>query len=213
MRAAKMSERRRSAVALSSRAHAFSVEALIGSNKKRKLRDWEEKGLDLSMEALSPAGPLGDTEDAAAHGLEPHPGECAGPDRGRRAERGFSWKRRGTTGESVLGPEWRKELATLLGQSPLHPAPTTCFSVISSLSQGASDPRQPGLIAPLLSPGPSSSKGAEELSPLPAEATGGQVGPWQGMAVWGWGCSAGSCLLFQWAPSLPSPSQVSLSPL
>uniref|UniRef100_A0A2I3HVF8 T-box transcription factor 15 n=1 Tax=Nomascus leucogenys TaxID=61853 RepID=A0A2I3HVF8_NOMLE len=68
-----MSERRRSAVALSSRAHAFSVEALIGSNKKRKLRDWEEKGLDLSMEALSPAGPLGDTEDAAAHGLEPHP--------------------------------------------------------------------------------------------------------------------------------------------
>lgn len=84
MRAAKMSERRRSAVALSSRAHAFSVEALIGSNKKRKLRDWEEKGLDLSMEALSPAGPLGDTEDAAAHGLEPHPGECVGPDRGRR---------------------------------------------------------------------------------------------------------------------------------
>ncbi|XP_006097527.1 T-box transcription factor TBX15 isoform X2 [Myotis yumanensis] len=68
-----MSERRRSAVALSSRAHAFSVEALIGSNKKRKLRDWEEKGLDLSMEALSPAGPLGDAEDAAAHGLEPHP--------------------------------------------------------------------------------------------------------------------------------------------
>ncbi|XP_045752806.1 T-box transcription factor TBX15 isoform X3 [Mirounga angustirostris] len=68
-----MSERRRSAVALSSRAHAFSVEALIGSNKKRKLRDWEEKGLDLSMEALSPAGPLGDTEDAAAQGLEPHP--------------------------------------------------------------------------------------------------------------------------------------------
>lgn len=78
-----MSERRRSAVALSSRAHAFSVEALIGSNKKRKLRDWEEKGLDLSMEALSPAGPLGDT----AHGLEPHPGECVAADRGRRAER------------------------------------------------------------------------------------------------------------------------------
>ncbi|XP_075837914.1 T-box transcription factor TBX15 isoform X1 [Microtus pennsylvanicus] len=68
-----MSERRRSAVALSSRAHAFSVEALIGSNKKRKLRDWEEKGLDLSMEALSPAGPLGDTDDPATHGLEPHP--------------------------------------------------------------------------------------------------------------------------------------------
>ena len=86
MRAAKMSERRRSAVALSSRAHAFSVEALIGSNKKRKLRDWEEKGLDLSMEALSPAGPLGDAEDAGAHGLEPHPGECVEPERGRRAE-------------------------------------------------------------------------------------------------------------------------------
>lgn len=83
-----MSERRRSAVALSSRAHAFSVEALIGSNKKRKLRDWEEKGLDLSMEALSPAGPLGDTEDAAAHGLEPHPGECFGSYGGRRTEKG-----------------------------------------------------------------------------------------------------------------------------
>lgn len=86
MRAAKMSERRRSAVALSSRAHAFSVEALIGSNKKRKLRDWEEKGLDLSMEALSPAGPLGDTDDPATHGLEPHPGECVGSDNGRRVE-------------------------------------------------------------------------------------------------------------------------------
>lgn len=79
-----MSERRRSAVALSSRAHAFSVEALIGSNKKRKLRDWEEKGLDLSMEALSPAGPLGDTDDPATHGLEPHPGECVGSEDGRR---------------------------------------------------------------------------------------------------------------------------------
>ena len=94
MRAAKMSERRRSAVALSSRAHAFSVVALIGSNKKRKLRDWEEKRLDLSMEALSPAGPLGDTEDAAAHGLEPHPGECVGPERGRRAESGRQAARR-----------------------------------------------------------------------------------------------------------------------
>lgn len=81
-----MSERRRSAVALSSRAHAFSVEALIGSNKKRKLRDWEEKGLDLSMEALSPAGPLGDTDDPATHGLEPHPGECVGSDHGRRVD-------------------------------------------------------------------------------------------------------------------------------
>ncbi|RMC07631.1 hypothetical protein DUI87_17107 [Hirundo rustica rustica] len=59
----KMSERRRSAVALSSRAHAFSVEALIGTNKKRKLRDWEDKGLDLSMESLSPNGQLGDNED------------------------------------------------------------------------------------------------------------------------------------------------------
>lgn len=95
-----MSERRRSAVALSSRAHAFSVEALIGSNKKRKLRDWEEKGLDLSMEALSPAGPLGDTEDEAAHGLEPHPGECVGPEHGRRAEKG----RRAASGRG----EWRR---------------------------------------------------------------------------------------------------------
>lgn len=89
MRAAKMSERRRSAVALSSRAHAFSVEALIGSNKKRKLRDWEEKGLDLSMEALSPAGPLGDTDDPATHGLEPHPGECVRSDKRRRVEKEY----------------------------------------------------------------------------------------------------------------------------
>ncbi|KAJ6658305.1 hypothetical protein lerEdw1_020577 [Lerista edwardsae] len=64
-RAAKMSERRRSAVALSSRAHAFSVEALIGSNKKRKLRDWDDKGLDLSMESLSPEGQLPDADDTA----------------------------------------------------------------------------------------------------------------------------------------------------
>ncbi|XP_053561746.1 T-box transcription factor TBX15 isoform X1 [Bombina bombina] len=60
-----MSDRRRSAVTLSSRAHAFSVEALIGTNKKRKLRDWEEKGLDLSMESLSPHGELDEGEDAA----------------------------------------------------------------------------------------------------------------------------------------------------
>ncbi|XP_038128303.1 T-box transcription factor TBX15 [Cyprinodon tularosa] len=51
-----MSERRRSAAALSSRAHAFSVEALIGSNKKRKLRGWEEKELELSMESLATDG-------------------------------------------------------------------------------------------------------------------------------------------------------------
>ncbi|KAL7988440.1 hypothetical protein Chor_007359 [Crotalus horridus] len=60
-----MSERRRSAVALSSRAHAFSVEALIGSHKKRKLRDWDAKGLDLSMESLSPDGQLPDADDPA----------------------------------------------------------------------------------------------------------------------------------------------------
>ncbi|XP_043927421.1 T-box transcription factor TBX15 [Protopterus annectens] len=59
-----MTDRRRAAAALSSRAHAFSVEALIGTNKKRKLREWEEKGLDLSMENLSPNGQLqGDSED------------------------------------------------------------------------------------------------------------------------------------------------------
>nr|XP_028568736.1 T-box transcription factor TBX15-like [Podarcis muralis] len=60
-----MSERRRSAVALSSRAHAFSVEALIGSHKKRKLRDWDDKGLDLSMDSLSPDGQLPDADDPA----------------------------------------------------------------------------------------------------------------------------------------------------
>lgn len=58
-----MSERRRSAAALSSRAHAFSVEALIGTNKKRKLRGWEEKALELSMENLASNGQLGDGED------------------------------------------------------------------------------------------------------------------------------------------------------
>lgn len=66
-----MSERRRSAAALSSRAHAFSVEALIGSNKKRKLRGWEEKELELSMESLGTDG-----EDPA-HCLDMDPGQCA----------------------------------------------------------------------------------------------------------------------------------------
>lgn len=64
-----MSERRRSAAALSSRAHAFSVEALIGSNKKRKLRGWEEKELELSMESLATEG-----EDPA-HCLDMDPGQ------------------------------------------------------------------------------------------------------------------------------------------
>ncbi|XP_073524833.1 T-box transcription factor TBX15 [Phyllobates terribilis] len=63
-----MSDRRRCpGVTLSSRAHAFSVEALIGGHKKRKLRDWEpDKGLDLSMDGLSPQGDMGDGEDAGA---------------------------------------------------------------------------------------------------------------------------------------------------
>ncbi|MBN3285782.1 TBX15 factor, partial [Polyodon spathula] len=60
-----MSDRRRSAAALSTRAHAFSVEALIGTNKKRKLRDWEEKELGLSMENLSPNGQLEEGEDSS----------------------------------------------------------------------------------------------------------------------------------------------------
>ncbi|XP_051567187.1 T-box transcription factor TBX15-like isoform X1 [Myxocyprinus asiaticus] len=61
-----MSDRRRSAAALSSRAHAFSVEALIGTNKKRKLRGWEEKELELSMESLATNGQLEDGEDPAS---------------------------------------------------------------------------------------------------------------------------------------------------
>ncbi|RVE58513.1 hypothetical protein OJAV_G00210020 [Oryzias javanicus] len=68
-----MSERRRSAAALSSRAHAFSVEALIGSNKKRKLRGWEEKELELSMESLAADG-----EDTA-HCLDMDPDSEASP--------------------------------------------------------------------------------------------------------------------------------------
>uniref|UniRef100_W5MYS1 T-box transcription factor 15 n=1 Tax=Lepisosteus oculatus TaxID=7918 RepID=W5MYS1_LEPOC len=73
-----MEIQRRSAAALSSRAHAFSVEALIGTNKKRKLRDWEEKELELSMESLSPSGQLGD-EDDPAHCLDIHPEAEASP--------------------------------------------------------------------------------------------------------------------------------------
>ncbi|XP_028656587.1 T-box transcription factor TBX15 [Erpetoichthys calabaricus] len=73
-----MSDRRRSAAALSSRAHAFSVEALIGSNKKRKLREWEEKELDLSMENLSPNGQLVEGDDPA-HCLDIQPESEASP--------------------------------------------------------------------------------------------------------------------------------------
>ncbi|XP_072192726.1 T-box transcription factor TBX15 [Excalfactoria chinensis] len=83
-----MSERRRSAVALSSRAHAFSVEALIGTNKKRKLRDWEDKGLDLSMESLSPNGQLGDGEDPTqCLDLNPDSEQSTGSDTEVLAER------------------------------------------------------------------------------------------------------------------------------
>ena len=71
-----MSDRRRSAAALSSRAHAFSVEALIGSNRKRKLRGWDDKDLELSMESLAAGGPLGDPEDRAPC-LDMEPGQCA----------------------------------------------------------------------------------------------------------------------------------------
>ncbi|KAJ8350928.1 hypothetical protein SKAU_G00260580 [Synaphobranchus kaupii] len=83
-----MSDRRRSAAALSSRAHAFSVEALIGTNKKRKLRGWEEKELELSMESLDTNGPLGDGEDPA-HCLDIDPDSEASPgsDSERLAER------------------------------------------------------------------------------------------------------------------------------
>lgn len=47
------------------------MEALIGSNKKRKLRGWEEKELELSMESLATDG-----EDPA-HCLDIDPGQCA----------------------------------------------------------------------------------------------------------------------------------------
>ncbi|XP_072541258.1 T-box transcription factor TBX15 [Salminus brasiliensis] len=74
-----MSDRRRSAAALSSRAHAFSVEALIGSNKKRKLRGWEDKELQqLSMESLTTNGQLGDAEDPA-HCLDMDPDSAGSP--------------------------------------------------------------------------------------------------------------------------------------
>ncbi|XP_054643289.1 T-box transcription factor TBX15 [Dunckerocampus dactyliophorus] len=68
-----MSERRRSAAALSSRAHAFSVEALIGSGKKRKLRAWDDKDIHLAMDGLA-----GDADDPA-HCLDMDPDSEASP--------------------------------------------------------------------------------------------------------------------------------------
>ncbi|KAI3356045.1 hypothetical protein L3Q82_017313 [Scortum barcoo] len=82
-----MSERRRSAAALSSRAHAFSVEALIGSNKKRKLRGWEEKELELSMESLATDG-----ED---------PAHCLDMDPVKRERKGDSEASPGSDGEGL----------------------------------------------------------------------------------------------------------------
>ncbi|CAL8266269.1 unnamed protein product [Lota lota] len=83
-----MSDRRRSATALSSRAHAFSVEALIGSNRKRKLRGWEDKDLELSMESLATGGPLGDPEDRApCLDMEPDSEASPGSDGEGLAER------------------------------------------------------------------------------------------------------------------------------
>ncbi|XP_067849075.1 T-box transcription factor TBX15 isoform X4 [Heptranchias perlo] len=60
-----MSERRRSAAALSSRAHAFSVEALIGTNKKRKIQEWGEKTMELSVDSISPESELADNVDSS----------------------------------------------------------------------------------------------------------------------------------------------------
>ncbi|XP_078088826.1 T-box transcription factor TBX15 isoform X1 [Mustelus asterias] len=60
-----MSERRRSAAALSSRAHAFSVESLIGTNKKRKIQEWGEKTMELSVDSLSPESELADNVDSS----------------------------------------------------------------------------------------------------------------------------------------------------
>ncbi|XP_062905928.1 T-box transcription factor TBX15 isoform X1 [Mobula hypostoma] len=60
-----MSERRRSAAALSSRAHAFSVEALIGTNKKRKIQEWGEKTMELSVDSINPDSELGDSVDSS----------------------------------------------------------------------------------------------------------------------------------------------------
>nr|XP_023678173.1 T-box transcription factor TBX15-like [Paramormyrops kingsleyae] len=73
-----MSERRRSAAALSSRAHAFSVESLIGTNKKRKLRGWEEKELQLSIENIATNGHLGDG-DHSTQSLDMDPDSEASP--------------------------------------------------------------------------------------------------------------------------------------
>ena len=92
-------------MALSSRAHAFSVEALIGTNKKRKLRDWEDKGLDLSMESLSPNGQLGDGEDPTQC-LDLNPGQCRSALRQPLRETlGVGWwgGRRGGVVRSFLG--------------------------------------------------------------------------------------------------------------
>lgn len=95
-------------MALSSRAHAFSVEALIGSHKKRKLRDWDGKGLDLSMESLSPDGQLPDADDPAQC-LDLNPGERGARRDGRRR---------------VAGPQEKLQLGELQdrlpGRLPFH---------------------------------------------------------------------------------------------
>ncbi|XP_076850449.1 T-box transcription factor TBX15 [Brachyhypopomus gauderio] len=82
-----MSDRRRSAAALSSRAHAFSVEALIGTNKKRKLRGWEEKELQLSMENLATNGQLGDEDPTQCLDIDPDSEASPGSDVEGLAER------------------------------------------------------------------------------------------------------------------------------
>ncbi|KAG8130187.1 hypothetical protein E2320_016841 [Naja naja] len=61
----------------------ISDKALIGSHKKRKLRDWDGKGLDLSMESLSPDGQLPDADDPAQC-LDLNPGERGARRDGRR---------------------------------------------------------------------------------------------------------------------------------
>lgn len=65
------------------------------------------------------------------------------------------------------GRSWQLSLGRALCVQPHH----LLLGDQQSLSRGASDPRQPGLTAPLLSPGPSGSKSAEELSALPTVAT------------------------------------------
>ncbi|XP_037693369.1 proline-rich transmembrane protein 4 isoform X5 [Choloepus didactylus] len=117
-------------------------------------------------------------------------------DAGRRS---LSWQRQETAGERfVLGPEctgrcWQEEPSchSLLGWNSLYHAHYLWLSAISSpslghLILGRGRGWQPGLMGPLLSPGPTCSKGAEELSHFPPKTRTASCLRCRAMAGHGW---------------------------